>query len=224
MKELAVIIPAYNEEKNIVTTLKKVRDKLRKARISNQIIVVNDGSSDSTKKICDDLKFKYDFHFISYKKNVGYSYAIKRGLDAIRSKYFTIFDMDLQYNPEDIVKMTLKIKNTGADMVYGVIKRNHLSIFQKVRSSFFISLVNFILNTNFVEINSLKICRYNPISKVKLKSVKWGIDAEILYYFYNRKAKIEYQDIEVKRRKYGVSKVNFFNSIISLWEIILLKK
>lgn len=88
--KVSVIIPAYNEEKCIRQTV----GDLLKCRAAKEIIVVNDGSTDRTKKILK--KFGKKIRLISYRKNKGKGYAIYRGIRAARGKAVVFLDAHLK--------------------------------------------------------------------------------------------------------------------------------
>ena len=93
---IVVIVPTYNNEK----TLKQVIDDIKD--YTNNIIVVNDGSTDSTSEILNQIK---DIEVISYPKNKGKGYALKQGLlkaKQLEFKYAVTIDSDGQHYASDI--------------------------------------------------------------------------------------------------------------------------
>jgi len=113
-KDVAIIIPAYNEEKNIENTIRKL-----KKTIDTVIIVVDDCSKDQTNKIAKSLRVKV----IKHETNKGKGEALKTGFNEILNKhpeiqYVAILDADSQYNPEDVPKLIKKLKE-GNDYVIG---------------------------------------------------------------------------------------------------------
>ena len=82
---ISIIIPAYNEELSLENTIKEIKSTLKdnKKYKDYEIIVVNDGSTDSTRTIA----LKNNVKLIDNLENMGYGYSIKKGIDA--SKYET---------------------------------------------------------------------------------------------------------------------------------------
>ena len=105
-------IPAFNEEKNIAGILIKLK------KISQNIIVCDDGSNDLTAKIAEEL----GAIVVRHEKNLGYGEAIKtifQKAHEINADILTTFDADGQHRIEDIEKMLEPIKNNVADIVIG---------------------------------------------------------------------------------------------------------
>ena len=77
--QISLIIPAYNEEKNILKTLKKLKFFLKNEKDKWEILIINDGSTDNTLDMLKNYKSKF-FKIISYKKNKGKGFAVKKGV------------------------------------------------------------------------------------------------------------------------------------------------
>src|SRR5260370_11250293 len=100
---MSVIFPTFNEEGNIRRTVEEAVKVLSKVVMSWEIIVVDDGSSDTTAAICDDLKARYpEVEVISHGQNRGYGAALKSGI--IAAKYDLIFfsDSDGQFELREL--------------------------------------------------------------------------------------------------------------------------
>lgn len=126
-KTLSIIIPLYNEEKNIEKLLQKVVNV--KLFVNKEIIVVDDGSKDNSKiivkKFIDDFKnFKaktnpsINIKLIS-KKNGGKGSALKVGFEKATGEIFIIQDSDLEYEPNDYAKLIKPILDSKYKVVYG---------------------------------------------------------------------------------------------------------
>ena len=101
--KIFAIIPAYNEESNIVSIIKKTK------RYVGNIIVVDDGSNDKTKEVAENANAVVLRHII----NLGKGATLKTGCDfAIRkgAKYIIVLDADAQHNPDDIPRFINKLK------------------------------------------------------------------------------------------------------------------
>lgn len=127
MNEIAVVLPAYNEENDIdelITKWESYKEILNSDyHLFLKIVVVDDGSSDSTKSICEKLeKEYYNFQFVSHEKNKGLGMAVKTGIEYVLknypdSLYMCIMDCDNTHNPKYIINMLNKEKETNADVI-----------------------------------------------------------------------------------------------------------
>ena len=119
MKELALIIPVYNEEENIEKVLNDWKKILEKKKFD--IIVINDGSKDKTKLIVDKIKKKNSNIKIINKLNGGHGESIYLGYKyATKKKYKFIFqvDSDDQFSASDF-KALWKLKDKSYDLIMG---------------------------------------------------------------------------------------------------------
>ena len=94
-KELSVIIPAYNEEENLAPTVISVVDYLTLKKYAFEVILVNDGSTDSTKARTLELVARYpEVKLIQFEKNQGKGKAVKAGVAAARRELCLFMDAD----------------------------------------------------------------------------------------------------------------------------------
>ena len=113
MERVMLIIPAYNEEESIAKVLKSLNFP------HEDIIVVDDGSSDNTFQILQS----FGVHTIRHKKNMGKGMAQRTAFDFAASKgaeWIITMDADLQHSPDDIPKFLKSIKTKRSDMIIGV--------------------------------------------------------------------------------------------------------
>jgi glycosyltransferase involved in cell wall biosynthesis len=116
MKELSIVVPVMNEEDNIQPLLEAIRASL--AQFDYEIILVDDGSSDGTKKRI--LQFADDRTvLVELRKNYGQSTAMTAGIDHATGTYIAMLDGDLQNDPSDIPSMLELLKKGDWDVVAG---------------------------------------------------------------------------------------------------------
>lgn len=118
MEKILLIVPAYNEEENILKTYKKVVDYNKKNKTSYDVIVINDGSTDRTKKILEENEIPHInlIHNLGIGGAVqtGYKYAHKNGYDVAIQ-----FDGDGQHDVKYVEDLIKPIIDNEADMVIG---------------------------------------------------------------------------------------------------------
>jgi len=105
-KQISVIIPCYNERKNIQRCYNLVKEFLIRHNFEFEIIFVNDGSTDHSLEIIKKLsEGNYLLNYTSYKKNVGKGYAVFRGLNQAKYKTKLLLDCDLSININELYKL-----------------------------------------------------------------------------------------------------------------------
>ncbi len=114
--KISLIIPAYNEEKQILKTLTETIEYMEKELPSYEIIVVNDGSRDKTAEMTRALS--PFVRLISYDKNMGKGYAVSRGVESAKGEYIFFTDADLSYDLQ-YIKQGERLLDQGAEVVIG---------------------------------------------------------------------------------------------------------
>ena len=114
---LSVVIPAYNEAKRIVPTLKSVFDYLKKQNYEYEVLVVNDGSKDNTAEIVQSFQSQVSsLKLIDNKQNRGKAKAVQQGMMAAQGDLRLFMDADNATTIDNLDKMLLHI-NDG----YGIV-------------------------------------------------------------------------------------------------------
>lgn len=117
--KLSIIIPVFNEEKTVTAVLKKVA-RLRLPEVVTEIIVVNDGSTDTTaEKIKKYLASNKNILYLEHQKNQGKGRAVATGIKKATGEYIAIQDADLEYDPVFLKTLVQPILKKNAQVVYG---------------------------------------------------------------------------------------------------------
>ena len=117
--DVSVVIPLLNEEENIPILYQELTQTLKNIDVGYELVFVDDGSSDSSLKILEDLQQSDDcICIISLRKNFGQTAAMSAGFDKASGDIIIAMDADLQNDPADIPMLLEKIKE-GSDMVTG---------------------------------------------------------------------------------------------------------
>jgi glycosyltransferase involved in cell wall biosynthesis len=113
---ISVVLPCFNEETTIYRNIDKIYDFLVSYGISSEIIAVNDGSSDNTLAELERVNQKIPLTIISYSRNRGKGFAVKRGILASKNEIVMFLDADLGIPIEELEKFLKEIVN-GNDIV-----------------------------------------------------------------------------------------------------------
>src|SRR3989344_2196303 len=106
--KISIIIPVYNEEDSIEESIKKVKDTMKGIYYEYEIIVINDGSTDNSQKILENIR---DIKLIINNCNKGYGASLKKGIENARYNFILITDADSTYPIEEIHRLTEHLGN-----------------------------------------------------------------------------------------------------------------
>ena len=143
-KKVTLVIPMYYEEKVANECYKRVKENLNKLEnYDHEIIFVNDGSTDKTLEILEDIATKdKNVKVISFSRNFGHQAAVTAGLQYVTGDAIVIMDADLQDPPELIPDM-LKLWEEGNEVIYGKRKsRDGESAFKLFTAKMFYKTLN----------------------------------------------------------------------------------
>lgn len=113
---LSILIPVYNEATTVQDTIRRVRSV--DMPIPREIIVVDDGSTDNTWALLQDLQ-ESDLKLFRHVRNMGKGRALRTALGHARGNFIIVQDADLEYDPQDIPSLLEPLLEGKADMVYG---------------------------------------------------------------------------------------------------------
>ncbi len=105
MEKIQIVTPVYNEEKNIYSTLENFFEEYKDNNFKISFIISEDGSTDNSIKIINDLKKVYDIKLLSSPDRKNYSEAVLIGLRETTSKIISFVDSDGQYDPKDLKRL-----------------------------------------------------------------------------------------------------------------------
>ena len=119
-EKLSIVIPAYNEEKNIAKCINELQATLRdKHEIPYEIIVVNDNSKDDTESVVRaEMAMDAAIRIVNRTPPGGFGRAIRSGMEAVRGDVVVVYMADLSDSPDDVVAYYRKIRE-GYDCVFG---------------------------------------------------------------------------------------------------------
>ena len=139
MKKISIVIPAYNEEGNLIPVYQRIKSVFENMQgYSFEIIFVNDGSRDNTQSRLEEMALDFpEIKYIEFSRNFGHQPAVKAGMDYADGNVIISMDGDLQHPPELIPQMVKKWEQ-GYDIVYTIRSYpKEISYFKRKTSNLF---------------------------------------------------------------------------------------
>lgn len=167
---LSLVIPCYNEQENVPTLLQRVAASLEKIPKPFEVIIVDDGSTDSTPKLLHDAMANLPWlRVIRMARNGGQSAAFEAGFAAARGEIIATIDADLQNDPEEIPRLLPLLDQQQVDMITGWRKDRQDTPFRRWQSRQANRIRNWITQETVNDsASSLKIYRAGAIKGIKL--------------------------------------------------------
>ena len=225
--KITVIIPVFNEEKYILKVLKNVNSF--KNKLNLEILVSDDGSTDKTLTILKKNENLYDV-LIEGKENKGKGSAIKNATKFITGDYVIIQDADLEYNPEDYVKLIDPINKFGAEVVFGSrfkgSEAKRILYFKNRVANFVLSfIVSFVTNINFSDVETgYKVIKSDIFKELNLTENSFAIEIEITMKLAKKKLKFYEVGISYNGRTFEEGKkIKTIDGLIALYKIFYYK-
>jgi len=200
---LSVIIPAYNEENCIKRVYNEIYYLLAENNIESEFIFVDDGSSDQTYKMIEELSFdKENIVGLHFSRNFGKESAISAGLAAVNGSCAVVIDCDLQHPPEKIIEM-YRLWEQGYEIVEGIKKeRGQEKKMHSIGAKFFYSVISRMAGFDMSNSSDFKLLDRKVIDVLN-KMPERGFFRAISYWIGYNKTTVEF---DVGERIDGESK------------------
>ena len=154
---VSVLVPAKDEAENLPELVRQCREAFLPLAYACELIVVNDGSSDDSSRVLEDLAAKHSFlRVVTHRTQRGIADALRSGADAARGGVFVFYPADLQYLPADIPTLVQPILAGEADVVTGVKQGQYEKRFV---SWVYNGLCRWLFGVRVTDLNSVKAYR-----------------------------------------------------------------
>lgn len=223
-KDLSIVISLFNEEESLPELISWIEKVATREKYEYEIIMVDDGSTDSSWKVITELAGKNPtIRGISFRRNYGKSAALYHGFKAAEGRVVITMDADLQDSPDEIPELYRMVTQEGYDIVSGWKKQRFDNKLTK-------NLPSKLYNWTARKVTGIKLHDMNCGLKAYRNEVVKNIEVygEMHRYIpYLAKnagfSRITEKPVQHQKRKYGVSKfglerfVNGLLDLISLW-------
>lgn len=200
---LSVILPAFNEEKNIAETIKEISSFLLGKNIDHEIIAVNDGSRDKTGDVLEEcLRRCKELVVVTHPKNLGYGAAVRSGFEKAKGDLIFFTDSDRQFNIRELPVFLEKIKSH--DFVVGFRKKRRDPFYRLVYAFLFRLIAWSFFGISVKDVDcAFKLFKKEVVKDANLTSKGALINLEIFAYAKKSGFKFVQVPVEHLPRKEG---------------------
>ena len=219
---LSIIIPVYNEAKNIQEIIKRVHATKR----ASEIVIVDDGSQDGTRDILKGMDGKKKVRVILHEKNQGKGAAVVTGMMAATGDVLLIQDADLEYDPRDYPALLQPIEEDIADVVYGSrflgAPRRVAMFWHQVANKLLTFMTNILYDSILTDMETgYKVFRREVIQDLKIRSKRFNFEPEFTAKILKRKYRIFEVPITFNPRDYADGKkIKLKDAFEAVWALL----
>jgi SAM-dependent methyltransferase len=225
---LSVLIPLYNEEEFVATLLERVIAAPLPDGMDREIIVADDGSTDSSVEQVEAVADAHPglIHLLKSASNQGKGAALRRAITAARGDFAIIQDADLEYDPREYSRLLAPLIEGRADVVYGsrfVVagERRVLYFWHSLANKVLTGMCNIFANLNLTDMETCyKAFRTPLLQSIPITSQRFGFEPEITVKLAKRQARIYEVPISYNGRTYEEGKkIGLTDAFDAFWVI-----
>ena len=220
--KLTVLIPIFNE----IHTIEEIINRVQAQNLADEILLVDDGSTDGTRDILRELEGLAEIRVIYHEKNQGKGAAVRTGFDHARGDIILIQDADLEYDPRDYPSLLKPLEEGLADIVYGSRflggPRRTAMFWHMVANKLLTFITNILYDTILSDMETgYKVFRREVIHDMNLHAKRFEFEPEFTAKVLKRKYRIYEVPISFNPRSYDEGKkIGIKDAFEAIWALI----
>ena len=217
------MFPLYKDKNTVELMISKSSSILKKLKIKNEIIIVDDGCPEESGKLALKIAKKFaNIRVFFHKKNLGYGAALKTGLKKCRNEWIFMIDGDAEYDVNDLPRLIRSSKNKDLIITYRYKKK--YNTYRIIISWVYNAILRLMFSINFKDISTgSRLVKKELIKNIKLKSNSPFVGAELAIRARTSGYKVGEIGIHTYPRTFGTgSSVSFKNILLTLKDMFLL--
>ncbi len=225
IKKVSVLIPVYNEELYVEEVINTLQETRLPFGLTMEIILVDDGSTDRTRRILQKHRADETFKVHYLKRNSGKGTAIREGLQYVTGDVVIIQDADLEYSVSDYPKLLEPFVTGNAQVVYGsrfLGQMQGMKLPNRLFNILMRNLVNWLFDARITdEATAYKLLKTDVMRSLDLKSQRFEICPEITAKLLKKKIMICEVPITYRARNHKQGKkIGWADAFTALWTLL----